>query len=154
MKYILILLLLPIAPCLAQYNFTTTEVAAKIHFPQFMRNLRLQTMEFLKDTGINMNLDVQTLNTLNFVYRAQNLDVLNHARYEVLEDQIDRVFIVLDKQFLEGANRLDLQDAPQKEKMKFIESLKKEASASVEGILKKLRSEECPVCQRMSVNIP
>lgn len=63
MKYTLILLLLPISFCLGQYNFTTTEVAAQVHFPQFMRNLRLQTMEYLKDTGINMNLDVQILNS-------------------------------------------------------------------------------------------
>ena len=100
-------------------------------------------MEYLKDTGINMNLDVQILNSLNFGYRAQNLDVLNHARYEVIEDLIDQVFIALDKHFLAGANLLDLQDAP-KEKMKFIESLKKEAQVSVKWILKKFTAEECP----------
>lgn len=125
MKFILTLFLLTTPLCLGQYNFTTAEVAAQIRFPQFIRNLRSQTMEYLKEKGIDMNLDVQALLTLNFNYRAHNLDVMNHARYEVLEYQIDLVFIRLDKLFLAGAYRLDTEDAPRKEKVKFLESLKK-----------------------------
>ena len=87
-------------------------------------------------------------------YRAQNLDLMNHARYEVLEDQSIGYLSASINSFLQAQICYDVEDAPRKEKVKFLETLKKEAQASVSGILKKLTAEECPVCQRMSVRLP
>jgi hypothetical protein len=113
----------------------TAIVAADMRYPQQITTLRNKTLDQLRDLRIDMNLDVQDLRRHNLQHRAEVAETLSKDTYFSLEDKVDRIFAKLDYAFVQGAKKLDYEEASLREKQDFINEMSSQAKQKVKKIL-------------------
>lgn len=133
LKYMLALSLLYTAGLLSA---TTMQIAElNEHYPSFIYALHGRVRNFLLGKDIAMKLDVQSLLSRDLVNEGLYFENLDADLYDLMQEQFDDEFTRLDKKLLEGAYRLDNENASTKVKTKFIRMLKADATAAIDSLI-------------------
>lgn len=117
---------------------TTFSLAEKIeHYPTFINNLRGKVHDFLKMQQINMDLDIEDRYARNLIQQANYFEDHERDNYETMDDIFTAAFERLDSKLIETAKLLDTTSSPNKVKVSFIRSLKDDATASINALIKR-----------------
>ncbi len=114
---------------------TTVEVAEQLGVPKVLYNLRAKAQRALTRIGVDMALDVQELRSKDLTYRAEGLQNADHGTILDIEERFDREFERIDRELLQGANRLDDEDAPYSKKAAFVTDVQTDAEVSINELL-------------------
>lgn len=115
----------------------TAVIAAKMRYPAAISKLRNRTDNWLRKYRISMSDTIQNLRSHDFDLRAEVVTVNLKDTYFELEKKIDTVFEELNRQFIAGAQRLDLEDASLKTKKAFVVSMIKKSVQKIDELRKK-----------------
>lgn len=128
--------------CLSLYSTTyadtTYSLAEKIeHYPTFINNLRGKVHDFLKTQEIGMQVDIQDKYSQNLVHQAEYLENRDRDAYENIDDIFTQALERLDSKLIETAKLLDTTNTTNKAKVQFIRSMKDDANASINALIKR-----------------
>lgn len=118
----------------------TAVIAAKMHYPETIAKLLNRTDNWLRDYRIGTSDSIQNLRSHDLDLRADEFTILLKDTYFELEKKIDAAFEQLNREFINGAKRLDLEDASLKTKKAFVMLMMQKSMQKIDALRKKERS--------------
>ncbi len=136
MKYSIVILIIAVYFTCNCYEKTTGEIAASQHYPAFLRDYRNETEKLLNSVTLESSLRVQAFELKDLTHRAESLRNVYTNEYLRMSETFDNFFNNLDNEYLIGAQKLDKEDASEKTKVQFINSMKQRVEKAITTLMK------------------
>ncbi len=134
MKYIFFILTFFMGSCMAT---TTDDIAEKEKYPAFIRNLRAQVIDFLRNKADKMAVDVLVLRSKELENQAEYFEDEDFYTIENMDDKFNDEFARIDRKYDDISERLESEAAPDAIKAQFIRTLKDDAGSSIDALIRR-----------------
>jgi len=75
------------------------------------------------------------LRSHDLMLEGDYFELVDRTAYQTISENFNNAFLLIDRRFLDGRNRLDDENASVKKKQLFIQDLKKQATAGIVSLI-------------------